>query len=87
MIFVETNLLSPIFACATSCSSLTGAWSAPTPTLLQKPSLSSAGGTRQSQLSTRQRSLGKDFIGKNFFAECQKSTLGKVFAECQARTR
>jgi hypothetical protein len=36
---------------------------------------------------TRQRSLDKDFIGKNFFAECQKSTLGKVFAECQARTR
>jgi len=31
---------------------------------------------------TRQRSLGKDFIGKNFFAECQKSTLGKAFAEC-----
>jgi hypothetical protein len=31
MIFVETNLLSPIFACATSCSSLTGAWSAPAP--------------------------------------------------------
>ena len=27
---------------------------------------------------TRQRSLGKDFVGKNFFAECQKSTLGKV---------
>jgi hypothetical protein len=36
---------------------------------------------------TRQRSLGKDFIGKNFFVECQKLTLGKVFAECQARTR
>ena len=36
---------------------------------------------------TRQRPLGKDFVGKNFFAECQKSTLGKVFAECQARTR
>jgi hypothetical protein len=36
---------------------------------------------------TRQRSLDKDFIGKNFFAECQKSTLGKIFAECQARTR
>ena len=31
---------------------------------------------------TRQRSLGKDLIGKNFFAECQKSTLGKAFAEC-----
>ena len=29
-----------------------------------------------------QRSLGKDFIDKNFFAECQKSTLGKAFAEC-----
>jgi hypothetical protein len=36
---------------------------------------------------TRQRSLGKDFISKNFFAECKKSTLGKVFNECQARTR
>ena len=31
---------------------------------------------------TRQRSLGKDFVGKNFFAECKKSTLGKAFAEC-----
>ena len=49
---------------------------------LQTPSLPSAGGTRQSQPSTRQRSLGKDLIGKNFFAECQKSTLGKAFAEC-----
>jgi len=36
---------------------------------------------------TRQRSLGKDLIGKNFIAECKKSTLGKVFAECQAHTQ
>ena len=63
---------------------------------LQTPSLPSARGTRQSQPSTRQRlcrvphsakvsrqrSLDKDFVGKKFFAECQKSTLGKAFAEC-----
>ena len=40
------------------------------PSQLQTPSLPSAGGTRQSQSSTRRRSLGKDFIGKKFFAEC-----------------
>ena len=32
VVFVETNLPSPIFASATSYSSLTGAWSAPAPT-------------------------------------------------------
>jgi hypothetical protein len=31
VVFVETDPLSPIFACAYSYSSLTGAWSAPTP--------------------------------------------------------
>jgi hypothetical protein len=34
-------------------------------------------------LHTRQRTLGKDFIGKGFFAECFFRTLGKDFAECQ----
>ena len=48
---------------------------------------SAALGKGFAECRTRQRSLGKDLIGKNFFAECQKSTLGKVFAECQARTR
>jgi hypothetical protein len=28
------------------------------------------------ECNTRQRTLGKDFIGKGFFAECQKA-LGK----------
>jgi hypothetical protein len=35
------------------------------------------------ECNTRQRTLGKDFIGKRFFAECFFSTLGKDFAECQ----
>jgi hypothetical protein len=34
------------------------------------------------ECNARQRTLGKDFIGKGFFAECFL-TLGKVFAECQ----
>jgi hypothetical protein len=29
------------------------------------------------------KTLGKDFIGKGFFAECFFRTLGKDFAECQ----
>jgi hypothetical protein len=62
----------------------------PVPTGVSKtPSLPSAGALGKGfiECRTRQRSLGKDFIGKNFFAECQKSTLSKVLAECQVRTR
>ena len=47
----------------------------------------SAKPAKQSAKALPSAALGKDFIGKNFFAECQKSTLDKVFAECQARTR
>jgi hypothetical protein len=35
------------------------------------------------ECNTRQRTLGKYFIGKRFFAECFFRTLGKEFAECQ----
>jgi hypothetical protein len=34
-------------------------------------------------LGKGQRTLGKDFIGKGFFAECFFRTLGKDFSECQ----
>jgi hypothetical protein len=32
------------------------------------------------ECNTRQKTLGKDFIGKGFFAECQKA-LGKLRIE------
>jgi hypothetical protein len=35
------------------------------------------------ECNTRQRTLGKYFIGKWFFAEYFFRTLGKDFAECQ----
>jgi hypothetical protein len=35
------------------------------------------------ECNTRQRTLGKYFIGKGFFAEYFFRTLGKDFAECQ----
>jgi hypothetical protein len=35
------------------------------------------------ECNTRQRTLGKYFIGKEFFAEYFFRTLGKDFAECQ----
>jgi hypothetical protein len=35
------------------------------------------------ECNTRQRTLSKYFIGKEFFAEYFFRTLGKDFAECQ----
>jgi hypothetical protein len=35
------------------------------------------------ECNTRQRTLGKYFIGKGFFAEYFFRTLGKDFAECR----
>jgi hypothetical protein len=39
------------------------------------------------ECNTRQRTLGKYFIGKGLFAECFFRTLGKDFVECQKNTR
>jgi hypothetical protein len=35
------------------------------------------------ECNTRQRTLGKNFIGKGIFAECFFLTLDKDFAKCQ----
>jgi hypothetical protein len=52
-------------------------------TLPESRSLPSVLDTQQRLFYTRQRILGKYFIGKGFFAEYFFRTLGKDFVECR----